>query len=348
MKIGKQILIFMVSCIMLSQTGCNWGRDINRTRVSEENRNKTDPNIIRGLDFRANDARIPLTRIGQAQYFPLNKFLKVIGYQSSLNESNQSLLIGDIDPAYRIQVGSKLAEKEEQSIELSGSPVMKDGQLLVPATVLSDLFEQDIHYRIEKNELIVHAVSDENFTLDEMDLQAPATDSNAFFSDDPNDPFRNNGPKQNNFKPVWNDNTEESTTAALKNININALINKSKQYMGTPYLFGAKPYPVSRKFDCASYTQYVFGKYGVKLRRVSRNQAKQGIPISRKSLRKGDLVFFSVPGRFKSDKIVGHVGIYIGNGKMINTFSNKKGVHITYVNKGYWSKKYLGARRVVY
>ncbi|MFC5470445.1 NlpC/P60 family protein [Cohnella suwonensis] len=326
MKISKQPLILMVSCFMLLQSGCNWGRDNNRT----------NPNTVRGLDFRANDARIALTRIGQAQYFPINEFLKVIGYHSSLNESNQSMLIGDTDPAYRIQVGSKLAEKEEQSITLSESPVMKDGQLFVPTTVLSDLFEQDIHYRIEKNEIIVRSVSDEKFTLDEMDLQTPATDSKAFFSDDPNDPFRDNGPKQNNFK-----------AAAVKNINVNALINTAKRYKGTPYKFGAKPYPVSHKFDCASFAQYVFGRYGVKLRRVSRNQAKQGIPVSRKSLRKGDLVFFSVPGRFKSDKIVGHVGIYIGNGQMINTFSNKKGVHITSVNKGYWSRKYLGARRVV-
>ena len=43
------------------------------------------------------------------------------------------------------------------------------------------------------------------------------------------------------------------------------------------------------------------------------NKGRLGTFVSRKSLRKGDLMFFYVPGRFKTNKTVGHVGIYIGN-----------------------------------
>lgn len=42
--------------------------------------------------------------------------------------------------------------------------------------------------------------------------------------------------------------------------------------------------------------------------------------MTRDQLQVGDLIFFTVPGRFKSDNVAGHVGIYIGDGKFIHTW----------------------------
>jgi cell wall-associated NlpC family hydrolase len=74
-------------------------------------------------------------------------------------------------------------------------------------------------------------------------------------------------------------------------------------------------------------------------------QAKRGYRVSRKNLKKGDLLFFYTPGRYRSNRIVGHVGIYIGNDRMINTWG-RPGVTITRLTS-YWDRRFLFAKRVV-
>lgn len=123
------------------------------------------------------------------------------------------------------------------------------------------------------------------------------------------------------------------------------IIRSARNYLGTPYKFGASTGTTS-VFDCSSFTRHVFGQHGITLPRTSRAQANQGrfIPVSQ--LQKGDLVFFYWPGRYQSNKVVGHVGIYMGNGNIIHT-TPSKGVHIVNAKKSkYWSRTYLGAKRV--
>lgn len=65
------------------------------------------------------------------------------------------------------------------------------------------------------------------------------------------------------------------------------------------------------------------------------------------SLQPGDLLFFFVPGRFEYNDIPGHVGIYWGDGKMIHTMKKGVGVTIESLDKDYFQKTFLTARRVV-
>ncbi|NWL88997.1 MULTISPECIES: C40 family peptidase [unclassified Paenibacillus] len=127
--------------------------------------------------------------------------------------------------------------------------------------------------------------------------------------------------------------------------NRDELVAYAKKFMGVPYEFGAKPYEESKKFDCSSFTQHVFKQFGESLPRLARDQAQLGSSVTRDELQKGDLIFFSVPGRFENDKIVGHVGIYIGNGQMIHTWGDP-GVQISSVDSGYWKEHLLSMRRV--
>ncbi len=122
-----------------------------------------------------------------------------------------------------------------------------------------------------------------------------------------------------------------------------SIISYGKRFLGTPYLFGAKPYAVSHKFDCSSFTKYVFAHYGISLPRVSRDQAKRGHYVSKSNLRKGDLVFFYV-GNNKGR--IGHVGIYAGNGQMLHTYG-EGGVKFTSIYRDYWKDRYITARRVI-
>jgi cell wall-associated NlpC family hydrolase len=83
--------------------------------------------------------------------------------------------------------------------------------------------------------------------------------------------------------------------------------------MGTPYVFGS-PSGYTRTFDCSSFTQYIYYQNGIELPRVSRHQAKLDTYVPIEDLRPGHLLYFYWPGRFKSNEIVGHVGIYMAMG----------------------------------
>lgn len=120
-----------------------------------------------------------------------------------------------------------------------------------------------------------------------------------------------------------------------------SIIKTGKQYLGVKYRFGA-PSGVTYAFDCSSYTQFLFKKYGVSLPRTSSQQVNVGVKVAKANLIKGDLVFFKDPGR--SNKI-GHVGIYIGNNQMIG--ASGKAVKISKMNSSYWVKNYVTARRVL-
>jgi len=116
------------------------------------------------------------------------------------------------------------------------------------------------------------------------------------------------------------------------------LLAYAEQFIGTPYVWGGtSPQP---GFDCSGYVQYVYAHFGVKLYRVARDQFQEGQSISRSNLEPGDLVFFTTYAAGAS-----HVGIYVGNGTMID--SSDDGVGYDSLSLPYWSSRYLGARRIL-
>lgn len=96
-------------------------------------------------------------------------------------------------------------------------------------------------------------------------------------------------------------------------------------------------------FECSDLVHYVFGKHGVKTPRVSRNQYKVGKEVSKSNLQSGDLIFSST----SSDGRVTHVGIYVGNVKMIHAPNSKNVVKKVDINNSYWSSVYVGAKRLL-
>jgi cell wall-associated NlpC family hydrolase len=107
------------------------------------------------------------------------------------------------------------------------------------------------------------------------------------------------------------------------------VISIARQYLGVPYVWAGIS---TRGFDCSGLVKYVYAKVGVSLPHSSRMMFNIGTPVSRANLKPGDLVFFFTP--------IGHVGIYIGNGKMINATGSK--VQISDV----WPKTFRGGRRL--
>lgn len=120
------------------------------------------------------------------------------------------------------------------------------------------------------------------------------------------------------------------------------IISLGNKYLGVKYRFGS-PSGRTSSFDCSSFTQYIFGKYGVRLPRISSDQAKRGYRVSKANLRKGDLVFFTTA---RTGRRIGHVGVYAGNGRMLHTYG-APGVMYSSINSSYWKSHYVTARRVL-
>lgn len=113
----------------------------------------------------------------------------------------------------------------------------------------------------------------------------------------------------------------------------------ARSYLSIPYRYGAQ----SRKStDCSGFVQQVFREFDIKLPRTAREQYKVGMKIDRSSLSSGDLLFFRTRARKKYPT---HVGIYLGNGKMIHASSRQRKVVISDVNHPYYVKRYVGAKR---
>ncbi|MDG0812982.1 C40 family peptidase [Cohnella rhizosphaerae] len=132
-----------------------------------------------------------------------------------------------------------------------------------------------------------------------------------------------------------------AAAAASKTAKADKIITLGKQYLGVKYRLGA-PSGSTKVFDCSSFTQYIFGKYGVKLPRVSSAQATKGKTVAKAQLKKGDLVFFKSSNSSK----IGHVAVYIGNNKILHTYG-KPGVTVTSLSASYWKSHYKTARRVL-
>ncbi|TFV52286.1 lytic transglycosylase [Geodermatophilus sp. DF01-2] len=92
-----------------------------------------------------------------------------------------------------------------------------------------------------------------------------------------------------------------------------AVVAEARRYLGVPYLWGGTD--PARGLDCSGFTQLVYGNLGIDLPRTSSQQATAGAAVaSLADARPGDLVFFDHNG---SRPGIDHVGIYIGDDKMI-------------------------------
>jgi cell wall-associated NlpC family hydrolase len=135
-------------------------------------------------------------------------------------------------------------------------------------------------------------------------------------------------------RPAWEQKADSIITTGL-------------QFLGTPYLFGAKAGQTAT-FDCSSFTEYAFGQHKVKLPRVSRQQSTVGKDVPLDQLRKGDLLFFTTPARKKKTGLdhIGHVAIYLGSNQVLHTYRVGIGVTVTTLDAG-WKSRLVSAKRVL-
>lgn len=108
--------------------------------------------------------------------------------------------------------------------------------------------------------------------------------------------------------PATNASSSESSSSQGQ-----AIVDAARGQIGVPYVYaGDSP---GQAFDCSGLTQYAYAQAGIDLPRVTGDQAAGGTTISESEAQPGDLV--SWPG---------HIGIYAGNGKVIDAGNSKGSV----------------------
>lgn len=100
--------------------------------------------------------------------------------------------------------------------------------------------------------------------------------------------------------------------------------------LGKPYEFGSGPSTAT--FDCSDLVQWAYKQHGIRLPRVTGDQVKIGSSVPRAQIQPGDLIFSNWIGREHS-----HVGLYVGDGTLIQAPKTGDVVKITKLGPSYWS-----------
>lgn len=120
------------------------------------------------------------------------------------------------------------------------------------------------------------------------------------------------------------------------------IVDYAKKFIGTPYKYGGTS--LNTGVDCSGFTQAVMKHFDISLNRSSKDQTKNGTPVSKEELNPSDLVFFDTSGT-NSGK-VSHVGLYIGNNRFIHA-TISKGVKIDNLSQPYYNRSYVMGASVI-
>lgn len=138
-----------------------------------------------------------------------------------------------------------------------------------------------------------------------------------------------------------------SKPATVKDIDIasmskveKSLVKEATAWLGTPYKYGGN---TRSGVDCSGFVYHVFrNSLDINLPRNSGKQHDYCRKISKKDLSTGDLVFFATT---RGSKKVSHVGLYVGDGKMIHA-STSRGVVCQNLSDDYYTRTFVGAGRI--
>lgn len=110
--------------------------------------------------------------------------------------------------------------------------------------------------------------------------------------------------------------------AAAKAQTGQAIVDYACQFIGNPYVWGGTS--LTEGADCSGFVQSVFAHFGISLPRTTWDMENVGTPVSYDQAVAGDLILYD-----------GHVGIYMGNGEIVNAINSQRGIGIlpaTYTN----------------
>ena len=106
------------------------------------------------------------------------------------------------------------------------------------------------------------------------------------------------------------------------------------QAVGVPYRWGgASP---AGGFDCSGLVYWAYGRLGVAVPHSSYALYELGRRVGRSGLKPGDVLFFSG---------LGHVGLYLGRGRMVHAPQSGRTVEVVMLGGSHYGQRLVGARR---
>lgn len=109
---------------------------------------------------------------------------------------------------------------------------------------------------------------------------------------------------------------ETTEVSAQPASNGQAIVDYACQFIGNPYVWGGTS--LTDGADCSGFVQSVFAHFGISLPRTTYDQINAGVEVSYDQAMPGDLICYD-----------GHIGIYIGNGQIINAQNPEQGIGIS-------------------
>lgn len=94
-----------------------------------------------------------------------------------------------------------------------------------------------------------------------------------------------------------------------------AIVDYACQFIGNPYVWGGTS--LTNGADCSGFVQSVYAHFGISLPRTTWDQENAGTAISYDQAQPGDLILYE-----------GHVGIYMGDGQIVNAINPSKGIGV--------------------
>ena len=117
------------------------------------------------------------------------------------------------------------------------------------------------------------------------------------------------------------------------------LLRVARRMLEVPYRYGGT---TLWGLDCSGFVKKAFAFFGLDLPHSARAQFREGRKVSKEELSAGDLVFFRTRAKYPS-----HVGIYLGDNRFIHASGHDRKVTIDSLDKPYYVKHYLGAKRLL-
>lgn len=110
--------------------------------------------------------------------------------------------------------------------------------------------------------------------------------------------------------------TETTEVSAQPASNGQVIVDYACQFIGNPYVWGGTS--LTDGADCSGFVQSVFAHFGISLPRTTYDQINAGVEVNYDQAMPGDLICYD-----------GHIGIYIGNGQIVNAQNPEQGIGIS-------------------
>jgi cell wall-associated NlpC family hydrolase len=113
--------------------------------------------------------------------------------------------------------------------------------------------------------------------------------------------------------------SSSKTVSAPSGSSGSSVVAYASQFVGNPYVYGGSS--LTNGTDCSGFVKSVYAQFGVSLPHSSSAMRSCGSGVSKSDMQPGDIVCYS-----------GHVGIYAGNGMIVNALNERSGITYTNVN----------------